>query len=207
MKMGSAFPFGRLCCGLSLAVLALAFSLDGSRAVWAEDADDLTSSLQEMIVDPIMKTVQGLGARVTGLEAAVGAMSESFTSRRVAAQVLCVSDETGSQTCITKAQLDILLTGIARAEISQPPVAATEAKAAPAEEPIETIVTKDTSQYSEQPAAVDEKPVAEQEPEHTGSIQSASSGAAIVLNPGIEVTEDPVPVEAVPAEPAAQSDD
>lgn len=207
MKMGSASLLGRLCCGLSLAVLTLAVSLDGSRAVWADDADDLTSSLQEMIVDPIMKTVQGLEARVTGLEAAVGAMSESFTSRRVAAQVLCVADETGSQTCITKAQLDVLLSGIARAEISQPPVAATEAKASPAEEPVETVVTKDTSQYSEQPAPVEEKSKAEQEPENTGSIQSASSGAAIVLNPGVEVTDDPGPVEAVPAEPAAQSDD
>jgi hypothetical protein len=160
-----------------------------------------------MIVDPIMKTVQGLEARVSGLEATVGAMSESFTSRRVVARVLCVSDETGTQTCITKAQLDVLLSGIARAEVSQPPAAATEAKAAPTEEPAETIVTKDTSQYPEQVAPVDEKSKAEQEPEHTGSIQSASSGAAIVLNPAIEVTEDPAPVEAVPAEPAAQSDD
>jgi hypothetical protein len=207
MKMGSAWLLGRLCCGLSMAVLALGFSLDGSRSVWAEDADDLTSSLQEMIVDPIMKTVQGLEARVTGLEATAGAMSESFSSRRVAAQVLCVSDEAGGRTCITKAQLDVLLSGIARAEISQPPVAATEAKAASADEPVETVVTKDTSQYSEQPAPVDENSKAEQEPEHTGSIQSASSGAAIVLNPGIEVTDDPAPVEAVPAEPAAQSDD
>ena len=190
-----------------MAVLALAVSLTGSRSVRAEDADEHTSSLQEMVVDPIMKTVQGLEARVTGLEAAVGAMSESFTSRRVAAQVLCVADETGSQTCITKAQLDVLLSGIARAEISQPPVAVTEAKAAPAEEPVETVVTKDASQYSEPAATVDENTKAEQEPEHTGSIQSASSGAAIVLNPGIEVTEDPAPVEAVPAEPAAQSDD
>jgi hypothetical protein len=191
-----------------MAVLTLAVSLDGSRSVRAEDADDLTSSLQEMIVDPIMKTVQGLEARVSGLEATVGAMSESFSSRRVVARVLCVSDETGSQTCITKAQLDVLLSGIARAEVSQPPATATEAKAAPTEEPVETIVTKDTSQYPEQVAPVDEKSKAEQEPEHTGSIQSASSGAAIVLNPGIEVTvEDPAPVEAVPAEPAAQSDD
>jgi hypothetical protein len=203
MKMGSAL-FGRLCCGLSMAALALAISLNGSRAVWAEDADDHTSSLQETIVDPIMKTVQGLEARVTGLEAAVGAMADSFTSRRVVAHVLCVSDEAGSQTCITKAQLDLLLSGIARAEISQPPVAATEAKAAPAEE---TVVTKDASQYSEPAATGDEKSKAEQEPEHTGSIQSASSGAAIVLNPEIEVTEDPAPVEAVPAEPAPQSDD
>jgi hypothetical protein len=163
MKMGNAFPFGRLCCGLSLVVLALALSLDGSRAVWADDADDLTSSLQEMIVDPIMKTVQGLEVRVTGLEATVGAMAESFSSHRVVAQVLCVADETGSQTCITKAQLDVILSGIARAEISQPPVAATEAKASPAEEPVETVVTKDTSQYSEQPAPVDENTKSEQE--------------------------------------------
>ena len=40
-----------------------------------------------------------------------------------------------------------------------------------------------------------------------GSIQSASSRAAIVLNPGIEVTEGPAPMEAAPVEPAAQSDD
>jgi hypothetical protein len=202
MKMGSASLFGRLCCGFSVAVLALAGSLDSSRFVWAEDADALTSSLQEMIADPIMKTVQGLEARLTGLETTVGAMAETFTSRRVVAQMLCVSDETGAQTCITKAQLDTLLSGIARAEINQPSATATEAKTVPTEEPVETIVTKDTSQYPEQAAPVDEQSVAEQEPEHTGSIQSASSGAAIVLNPRIEVTEDPAPVEAAPAEAA-----
>ena len=163
MKMGIASLFGRLCCGLSMAALALAVSLDGSRAVRADDADDLTTSLQDMIVNPVMKTVQGLEARLTGLEAAVGAMAESFSSQRVVAHVLCVSDETGAQTCITKAQLDVILSGIARAEISQPPVAATEAKASPAEEPVETVVTKDTSQYSEQPAPVDENTKSEQE--------------------------------------------
>ncbi len=40
-----------------------------------------------------------------------------------------------------------------------------------------------------------------------GSIQSASSGAAIVVNHGIEVTEGPAPVEAAAMEPAAQSGD
>jgi hypothetical protein len=202
MKMSSASLFGRLCCGLSMAVLTLAVSLDGSRSLRAEDADELTSSLQEMIVDPIMKTIQGLEVRLTGLEATVGAMTESFTSRRVVAQVLCVSDETGGQTCITKAQLDILLSGIARAQVSQPPAAVTEAKIAPTEEPADTIITKDASQYPEQVAPVDEKSTADQEPEHTGSIQSASSGAAVVLNPGVEVSEDAAPVEAAPAEPA-----
>ena len=207
MKMGSASLFGRLCCGLSMAALALAVSLDGSRAVRAEDADDLTTSLQEMIVDPVMKTVQGLEARLTGLEARIGAMAQSFTSQRVVAHVLCVSDETGAQTCITKAQLDSLLSGIARAEIGQPPATVTEAKAMATEEPVVTVVTKDASRYPEQDGAAEQKSVADQEPEHTGTIQSASSGAAIVLDPGVEVTEQPAPAQTTPAEPVEQSDD
>jgi hypothetical protein len=68
-------------------------------------------------------------------------------------------------------------------------------------------VAEDASQYSEQPAPADEKSKAHQEPDNTRSIQSTSSGAAIILNLGIEVTDDPAPVEAVPAEPAAQSED
>ena len=39
------------------------------------------------------------------------------------------------------------------------------------------------------------------------SVQSASSGAAIVVNPGIDVTDDAASVGATPGEPAAQSDD
>jgi hypothetical protein len=199
-----------------MAALALVVSLDGSRAVRAEGADDLTTSLQEMIVDPIMKTVQGLEARLTGLEATVGAMSDSFNSRRVVAEVLCVSDATGAQTCITKAQLDALLSGAARAELREPSVAATEARVVPAEEPVETIVSKDTSRYPAPNSALEEKSVADDEPEHTGSIQSASSGPAIVLTPEVEVTVDsapaqavpePAPVQAAPSEPAGQSDD
>jgi hypothetical protein len=202
MKMDSVSLFGRLCCGLFVAMLALAVSLDGSRVVRAEDGGGLTASLQEMIVDPIMKTVQGLEARLTALEATVGAMAESFNSRRVVAQILCVSDETGAQTCITKAQLDTLLSGIAHAEISQPSAAVTEAKVVPTEEPVETTVTKDTSRYPEPNSAIEEKSVADQEPEYTGTIQSASSGAAIVLTPEVEVTEEATPVQATPAEPA-----
>jgi hypothetical protein len=204
MKIGIASLFGRLCCGLSMAALALAVSLDGSRAVTAEDADDLTTSLQEMIVNPVMKTVQGLEARLTGLEAAVGAMAESFSSQRVVAHVLCVSDETGAQTCITKAQLDTLLGGIARAETDQPSAVMTEVKAVAT---VETVVTKDASRYPGQDGAVEDKVGADQEPEHTGTIQSASSGAAIVLDPGVEVTEEPASVQTTPAEPVAQSDD
>jgi hypothetical protein len=207
MKMSSASLFGRLCCGLSMAVLALSVSLDGSRAVRAEDADDLTSSLQEMIVDPIMKTVQGLEARLTGLEATVAAMAESFNSRRVVAQVLCVSDESGARTCITKAQLDSLLIRIAHAETDQPSIIATEAKASPTEEPIEIVVAKDPAPTPEETGAAEENAVADQEPEHTGTVRTASTGAAIVSYPEVEVTVEPAPVEATPAESVAQTDD
>lgn len=207
MKLGSASLFGRLCCGLSMAVLTLAVSLDGVRSVRAEDTGDLTSSLQEMIVDPIMKTVHGLEQRLTSAEATIGSFAESFTSRRVAAQILCVSDETGAQTCITKAQLDSLLSVVAHAEISQPAVMPTEAKASPSEEPIETVVVKDTAPAAEPAGAAEEKSAAEEASEHTGTVQTASTGAAVVSYPEVEVTVEPAPAEAVPAEPSRPSGD
>jgi hypothetical protein len=53
-KLGSTSLLGRLCYGLSMTVMALAVSLEGSRPVRADDAD-ITSSLREMIVDPIIE--------------------------------------------------------------------------------------------------------------------------------------------------------
>jgi hypothetical protein len=205
MKMGSASLFSRLCCGLSIAVLALSVSLDGSRSVRAEDAD-LKSSLQEMIVDPIMKTIQGLEQRLTNVEATVGSLAESFSSRLVVAQLLCVSDESGAQTCITKAQLDSLLIRIAHAESGQPSVIAAEAKTSPSEEVVEIVVAKDPAPAAESAGADEEKSVTEPEPEHTGTVQSASSGAAVVFYAEVEVIEEPASVEATPAEAPQPSD-
>jgi hypothetical protein len=218
MKLGSASLFSRLCCGLSMAVLALAVSLDGFHAVRAEGTDDyLISSLQELIVDPLTKTIHSLEDRLTRLEAMMDTTAQTFSSRSVVARVLCVSDETGAQTCITKAQLDTILSGISRAEISQPSIAVTEAKVVPAEEAVETTVTKDTSRYQDPSSAVEEKSSVDQDPEHTGTTQSAFSGAAIVFTPEVEITEDaaperptpaePAPVQAIASEPVAQSDD
>jgi hypothetical protein len=70
----------------------------------------------------------------------------------------------------------------------------------PIEEPVETIVPKDTSRYSEQSGAAEEKSVADQETEHTGTVHTASSGQAFVSYPEVEVTEEPASVEATPAE-------
>lgn len=192
MKIGRASLFGRLCCGLSMAALALVVSLDGTHAVRADDFDDLTASLQELIVDPIMNTLHRLDERLTSAEATVGSLAESFTSRRVVADMLCVSDQSGAQTCISKAQLDSLLSSIARAEIDRALLAGTQAKALPSEEPIatttepaEAILTKEGA--SEQNRA-GEKSAADQEPEHTGTVQSALSAPAIVSYPEVTIT-------------------
>jgi hypothetical protein len=190
MKIGRASLFGRLCCGLSMAALALVVSLDGTRAVRADDFDDLTASLQELLVDPIMNTLHRLDERLTSAEATVSSLAESFTSRRVVTEMLCVSDQSGAQTCISKAQLDSLLSSIARAEIARPSLAGTQAKPLPTEEPIETtlepaIVTKDPAP-EQNPAG--EESVADQGPEHTGTLQSALSAPAIVSYPEVTIT-------------------
>jgi hypothetical protein len=96
-----------------------------------------------MIVAPIMKAVHGLDERLAGLEASVGGRAEKLSSRRVVARMLCVADESGAETCITKAQLDSLLSGVARAEISAPAAAVKAAKAVAAEQPAAAVITKD----------------------------------------------------------------
>ncbi len=186
MKVGSALLFGRMCCGLSMAVLALSICIGASRAVRAEDADDLMSLLQEMIVDPILTRFHALEERIANVEASIGVMAESFSSRRVIVQSLCISDDTGAQTCITKAQLNSLLSGIARTEISQTSATVKEAKSVPPEEEaVETIVTKDPARAPDMAGSAEEKPAIDQEPEHTGTV--ASSGGAIVSYPVLEV--------------------
>jgi len=192
MKIGSASLFGRLCCGLSMAALALVVSLDGSHAVRADDFDGFTASLQGSIVDPIMNTLHQLDERLTHAEATISSLAESFTSRRVVAQMLCVSDESGAQTCISKAQLDALLSSVARAEITRPSLAGTQAKALPREEPVETPIEPAAAIVTQDPAPeqnrAEEKSVEDQEPEHTGTVQSALSGPAIVSYPEVTIT-------------------
>jgi hypothetical protein len=176
-----------LSCGLSLAALTLAFVFDGSRAVRAEDAEVLPPSLQEMIGGPIMKTVQGFEQRIASIEATVADFADSFTSRRIAAQLLCVSDQSGAQTCITKSQLDSLLGKLAQAEVVQPhpPVTVTEAVAPPAE--LAKITTATDPTPAADPANVQaENPLRDQEPEHTGA-------EVVQPQPPVTVTEAVAP--------------
>jgi hypothetical protein len=202
----------RLYCGISMAALLLALSFESSHAVRADDADAPAPSLQEMIVAPIMNNIQEIERRISGLEDSIGALADTFTSRRVVVHVLCVSDESGAQTCITKGQLDALLKTVAQteasqpsdpaaggvaqaevaqpsdsAEISQPSNPASEANAQPPAESVEGItVTEPTP-----PAPTNVQGsilLPDQDPDYTGTVKTASSGVAVLLHPEIEIS-------------------
>ncbi len=165
-----------------VAALVFAFDFDGPRTVRADDAV-LQPVLQETIVGPIMQAIEGLELRVRNLEASAGSFADSFTSRRMSAQTLCVADETGAETCLTKAQLDLLLARMAHAEVAQPSVAvAASDVAASTAEPVK--ITSAGSEPSTEAAA---EP-AVQETEHLGTAPVAVSGAAIVWQPEVEVS-------------------
>jgi hypothetical protein len=101
------------CNVFGLALLALSATAGGS-AVRADDPSTLQSTVLE-------KIVSGLEQQVANLEASMAAFAESFTTRRIATQELCVADGSGAQTCITKAQLDALLRGAT--QLGQAPAA------------------------------------------------------------------------------------
>ena len=62
-----------------------------------------------------MNALHAVEARVTSIEASLALFAGSFTTRELNTRQLCVSDESGAQTCITKAQLDALLARIGQA--------------------------------------------------------------------------------------------
>jgi hypothetical protein len=101
------------CNVVGLALLALSATAGGS-AVRAGDPSTLQSTVLE-------KIVSGLEQQVANLEASMAAFAESFTTRRIVTQELCVADGSGAQTCITKAQLDALLRGAT--QLGQAPAA------------------------------------------------------------------------------------
>jgi hypothetical protein len=163
MKTAWLTLLSRLCCGLSVAALTLALSFDGSRAPRAEGAE-VTPQLQETIAS-IMTSMEALEARLDSIEASVNAFSASVTS---VPQMLCVADGSGDQTCITKAQLDALLHNAAEASL----VAMKKTDAQPSEVRAENLPADLSSDY-------------------TGTVSSASPGAAVAPFPEVGTYEEP----------------
>ena len=96
-------------CGFSLAFLAFAYTSNIS-AVRAQ-----TDVPSWMMVDPISAAVKAVEDRLTSLEVKVASVADSLASRP--STELCVADDTGARTCISKAQLDRLLKMVQTAAI------------------------------------------------------------------------------------------
>src|SRR5215475_10592633 len=104
----------KVSCGFSVAFLALAFT-SGVSAVRAQ-----TDVPSWMMVDPISTTVKAMEERITSLEAKIASLTDALASRPSMEHELCVADETGARTCISKGQLDRLLKIVQTAAIEPP---------------------------------------------------------------------------------------
>jgi hypothetical protein len=184
MSIKSAFA--RRSGAFAVALLALSFSLGGSYVVRADDPVS-TSLFQEIFVDPIVTAFNGLERRLTSLEGTLALFASSFNSRHISTRELCVSDDSGAQTCITKAQLDAVLKRIAQADLGQPTISVTAAEPAPADESIET--TGAAIEALSAPTSLP-KETSGDEPDHpvtTGSLHIESDGTALVWYPDVEI--------------------
>ena len=196
--MSSSF-LARVSLGLSVAVVALAFA-SGVSMVRAQS--DVPSW---MLVDPISTAVKAVEERLTSLEAKVATVAEQRASRQSMEHELCVADDAGARTCISKAQLDRLLKMMQFAAIEPPPHAtdgvtalvepaeaapsAPETKAAAVEEP--TKIETTTATAVEAPRQAEQVAAETLEPDSTptGSIPAPESqGRALVTHPQVEIT-------------------
>lgn len=202
MKTSMKSPLVRPSAAVAAAAaLAFWFTFGGTQVVRAEDPETLSPPGQDMILVPA-KTVKELEQRIKYLEETVAALTESW--QHIDTHRLCVSDDGGAETCVTKAQLDLVLNRMSQAEISQPAVSQ-EAKASPPaepaeiaatseplpSEPVEIAATTETSPSSEPTTVVEENVLPDQHPEFTGTVKSASTGATVLPLPTVEPYEEP----------------
>jgi hypothetical protein len=158
----------------------------GSQVVRADDPETASTPGQDMVLMP-EKSVHALEQRIIHLEETVAALTESW--QHINTHRLCVSDDSGAETCITKAQLDSFLSKEAHAEISQPAITE-EVNGSPPAAPIESAAI-DALPSSGPAAIVGEDTPPNQDPETTGTVNSAVSGAAVVSTPEVDIYEEP----------------
>jgi hypothetical protein len=184
MKTKTSRFLGSSAAVATAAILAFWFTFS-SQAVRADDPGAYPPGQETMLVP--VKTIDALEQRIKYLEESIAALTESW--QHINTHRLCVSDDSGAETCITKAQLDSFLSKEAHVEIS-PPAASQEANAPSAAAPIESVAATEPSPQSEPAAVVGEK-MPDQEPETTGTLGSAPSDAAMAARPEIEIYQEP----------------
>ena len=143
----------KVSCGLSVAFLAFAYTSTVSAVRAQSDVPTW------MMVDPISTTVKALEDRIAGLEAKVASLTSQQSIE------LCVADEAGARTCISKAQLDRLLKMMQTAAIDEPAKTAdrltvSESVTEPAkvESTVESVEAAPAAPAAETQAAVVEAP-------------------------------------------------
>jgi hypothetical protein len=189
------------------AVLAFWLMIGGAQAVRAEDSDILSPPGQDIVLVSA-KTVNELEQRILFLEETVEALTVSW--QHINTHRLCVSDDSGAETCVSKRQLDALLIQLAEAKGGEAAVSQ-EAAVAPPAKPVETAATADpsaeptiawTPDPRTEPIAAPSIVVGEnlpsaQEPEVTGTVTpddasaGPSTGAAVLAYPKVEIYEEP----------------
>ena len=167
------------------ASLAFLFTFGGSYVVRADDSETLSYPKQDMVSVPIAKTARALEQRLAYLEERVAALTESWQHTHR----LCVSDDSGAETCVTKAQLDALLIGQAHVEeISHPSAIVGDVTTIPSAEPVAIATTTDNGEV---PACAisNEASQNEQEPEHTGAITAIVPATELNMTPDSEIDD------------------
>jgi hypothetical protein len=138
------------CHVIGLTLLTLSVTAGGS----AVRAGGSSPVLDSAALEPLMKLADVFSQRISKIEAKVASYTDALTTRSVTTQELCVADDTGARTCITKAQLDVLLKGVMQQTAQAGTVQAGPAKdAAPQAAPV-----------SETPAAAPASPASADEP-------------------------------------------
>jgi hypothetical protein len=181
------------CNVVGLILLVLSVSVGGSAVRAAGDS----AVLDSVALEPLMKLADVFQQRIAKIEASVTAVTQSLTTKRVAAQELCVADETGAQTCITKAQLDALLKGARQTAQAAPmPPQAAPAPASPAAQMAcpEKCVAPDAiaaPAASETPSAAE--PTAVKEMTATAKETSAAKEPVLPESAGAGASESALP--------------
>jgi hypothetical protein len=203
MQTGRKSLLTNLLRGIAWTTLAFAISLGGSGLVRAEDPG-LSISMQEIIA-PVIGVVMQLDQTVAGIRSAVNAFEDSFSSKHIATRQLCLSDESGAETCITKADLDAFLS--TRKEAHARADADKSAEPAPATVEQDALTPPTAPATDAATLAPPADTVAPQEEagrdlDATGSIAALPPALApSPVEPAVE--ESPVevaPIETVPAE-------
>jgi hypothetical protein len=187
----------KVSCGFSIAFLAFAYTSNIS-AVRAQ-----TDVPSWMMVDPISAAVKAVEDRLTSLEAKVASVADSLASRP--STELCVADDTGARTCISKAQLDRLVKMMQTAAIEPPgsvndtmTASVTESVTEPAKvETVESAEAMPAAPATEAQAAVVEEPA--QIETTTAAVVEAPRQAEQAALPEDTINADSMPTGSIPA--------